>query len=307
MCALTDRACIDENYSSMCFEKDARPESCVAWLRPFERSPSIDVRNSIADIYLLVADSWQSRDPQPQLKDRAAALIHGILEQDPMNGEALLGLANLAPTNEERVALLRRVVAVDPSPWNLESLSRALSQNEANLAESAALLERAYEVAMQQQPGPYAWRFARNAAFEYEWAELPKRAAQLRARFEHDVDLDAKVAEIAQAEAVDPARLNRVLGEICSELIVSMLGASHCLAGIEHVVDAADRVSATSVKRQLAKSASDAMFLAAETAGDDLTVADLAWRDRFESTLQRYFGAESADRMRHTVTEIIVE
>ena len=57
----------------------------------------------------------------------------------------------------------------------------------------------------------------------------------------------------------------------------------------------------------VAKSASDAMFMAAETAGDLLTLVDPTWRDRFESTLLRYFGAESADRMRHTLMEITVE
>jgi hypothetical protein len=306
-CALTDRACVDENYSRVCFEKGAAPESCGAWLRPFELSPSLDVRNAVAGTYLLAADHWQSKEPQPWLKDRAAALIHGILEQDPANAEALLGLASLAPTNEEHVALLRRVVAVDPSPWNLESLARALAQDESNLAESAALLERAYEAAMQRQPGQYAWRFARNAVSEYEWAHLPNRAARLRKRFEHDVDLDAKVAETAGAETVEPARLNRVLGELCAELIVRMLGGGHCLAGIEHVVDAADRVAADTVKARLAKSASDAMFLTAQTAGDELTLADPAWRSRFESTLRRYFGPESAQRMREQMTEITVE
>jgi tetratricopeptide (TPR) repeat protein len=304
---LTDRACVDENYSSVCFENGATPESCGAWLRPFELSPSLDVRNAVAGTYLLVADDWQPRDPQPWLKDRAAALIHGILEQDPTNAEALLGLALLAPTNDERVALLRRVVAVDPSPSNLESLARTLSQDQGNLRESAALLERAYEAAMQRAPGPYAWRFARDAVFEYEWAGLPKRAARLRARFERDLKLDAKVAETANAEAVEPARLNSILGDICAEIILRMLGGNRCLAGIEHVVDAADRVTVGSVKARLVKSASDAMFLAAQTGGDVLVLADPAWRDRFVSTLQRYFGSEPADRMRHTLTEITVE
>lgn len=306
-CALTDRACVDRNYSRVCFEKDSTPESCGAWLRPFELSPSVDVRNAVAGTYLLAADYWQSRGPQPAFRDRAASLIHGILEQDPANAEALLGLALLAPTNDEHLALMRRVVAVDPSPSSLESLSHALTQSEGNLAESAALLERAYEVAMQRQPGPYAWRFARNAVFEYEAADLPNRAAQLRKRFERDVDLDAKVAETAHAEGVEPARLNGVLSEICAELVLRMLGANRCLAGIEHVVDAADRAGVGTDKTRLAKNASDAMFLAAQTAGDALSVADPGWRDRFESTLQRYFGAEAADRMRHTLTEISVE
>jgi hypothetical protein len=188
----------------------------------------------------------------------------------------------------------------------LEFLSNALARNDGNLPEAAALLERAYEAAMQRQPGPYAWRFARNAMFEYESAGLPKRAAQLRARFERDVALDAKVAETAHAETVEPARLNGIFGELCSELILRMLGGSRCLAGIDHVVAAADRVAVVSVKARLARSASDAMFLAAKR-GDALSGADPSWRSRFESTLRRYFGPESAARMREQPAEITIE
>jgi hypothetical protein len=303
-CALTDRACIDENYPRMC-ARDAMPESCIAWLREFERSPNPDVRASIAAMYGLMAGYWGANNPDPDLHDRAAKLIHGVLEEDPSNVGGLLGLASIAPTREERLSAMRRVVELDPSPMHLEFLASALAQDRGNLAESAALLERAYEAAMQRAPGPYAWRFARDAVFEYEAAELPSRATQLRERFERDLGLDAKLAEIAHAEAVDPARLNGVLGDLCSELIVRMLGASRCLAGIAHIVDAADRAAASG-KARLAKSASDAMFLAART-GDVLSRADPAWRGRFESTLRRYFGAESAARMHKALTIATVE
>jgi hypothetical protein len=304
-CASTDRACLEENYSRMCFDAGATPESCGAWLREFESSPDLDVRSSVAGIYLLADGYWRASNPQPWLKDRAAALIHGVLEQDPKNVEALLGLASIAPTRDESVAALRRVVALDPSPMHLEFLSGELAHNEANLAESAALLERAYETAMQRSSGNYAWRFARNAVFEYGWAGLPDRAAQLRKRFEQDVGLDAKVAEIAHAEAVEPARLNDVLGELCAELILRMLGAERCLAGIEHVVAGADAAGGKD-KTRLANDASDAMFLAART-GDVLSAADPSWRSRFESTLRRYSGPEAARRMHEQMTEITVE
>jgi hypothetical protein len=188
----------------------------------------------------------------------------------------------------------------------LKSLSRELAHNEANLAESAALLERGYEAAMQRSGGPYAWRFARDAVSEYEWAGLPHRAGRLRKRFERDLGLHAELAGIVHAEAVEPARLNDVLGELCAELILRMLGAERCLAGIDHVVAAAD-AAPDKDKARLAKSASDAMFLAASTAGDVLSDADPSWRSRFEGTLRRYFGSESAVRMREQMTEITVE
>jgi hypothetical protein len=86
-----------------------------------------------------------------------------------------------------------------------------------------------------------------------------------------------------------------------------MRSVSHCLAGIDHVVDAADRAAVDTVKARLAQSASDAMFLAAQTAGDVLSDADPSWRSRFESALQRYFGPASAQRMREQMTELTVE
>jgi len=306
-CALADRVCVDENYSSVCFEKGATPESCSTWLRPFELSPDVGVRLSVAGIYLLAEHHWPPTDPELRFGDRAAALFHGILEQDSANVDALSGLASLAPTHDGRVALRRRVVALDPSPQHLQALSFELKQEEGHLAESAALLERAYEAQMQRDGGPYAWRFARDAVFEYEEAGLSHRAARVRHKLERDLDLDAKVRETKHAEALNSARLNGFLEEVCSELIVRLLGATHCLAAIEHVVHAADRAGEDAVKARLAKGVSDAMFLAAQTGGDVLDLADPAWRDRFESTLQRYFGADSAERMRYTATEITVE
>lgn len=160
---------------------------------------------------------------------------------------------------------------------------------------------------MQRDSGPYAWRFARDAVFEYEEAGLSHRAARVRHKLERDLDLDAKVRETKHAEALNSARLDGFLDEVCSELIVRLLRATHCLAAIEHVVDAADRVTVGADKTRLAKAASDAMFVAAQTAGDVLSLTDPAWRGRFENTLDRYFGAESADRMRNTETEITVE
>jgi hypothetical protein len=265
--------------------------------------------NVLRDLALPLLAGWGGSCVAQDTAPNCALTDLACIEEnaDRTNVGALLSSATIAPTIEERVAALRRVVAVDPSPMHLEFLADALSRSEDGNVEAAALLERAYEAAMQRQPGPYAWRFARNAVFEYESLDLPSRAAQLRRRFEHDVELDAKVAEISHAEAVEPTRLNSILGDLCAEIVVRMLGGSHCLAGIEHVVDAADRIAVGADKARLAKAASDAMFAAAQAGSDELTVADPAWRDRFESTLQRYFGAESADRMRGTVTELTVE
>jgi hypothetical protein len=142
--------------------------------------------------------------------------------------------------------------------------------------------------------------------FEYEAAGLPERAAQLRARFERDLELDAKVAETADAETVESSRLSSIFGDLCAELIVRMLGGSRCLAGIDHVVTAAARAAVESVKARLAKSASDAMFLAART-GDVLSEADFEWRSRFESDLRRYFGTAAANRMRDAETVLTIE
>jgi hypothetical protein len=301
-CALTDLACVEESAERICLVRTpAMPKACVEWLRKFEKSPNPDVRAEVAAVYLQSVDFWRADVPESRFYDRAKKLIHGVLAEDPTNVGALMSLSTIAPTNDERVAALRRVVAVDPSPAHLEFLASALT----DLAESAALYERGYEAAMQRGGGYYAWRFARLAVFEYYEAGLPDRAAQLRERFERDLGLDAKVAEIAQAEAVEPARLTDVLGELCAELVLRTLGAKHCLAGIDHVVVAADAASGNA-KARLAQSASDAMFLAART-GDVLSGADASWRGRFESTLRRYSGPEAAQRMHEQLTEITVE
>ncbi len=261
-----------------------------------------------AGIYQLYAGRWQTPgDTQREFRQRSAKLIRDILDEDPMNVDALLGLAGLAETSDERVRRLRQVVAADPTnEGHLEFLSRALSSDESNLLEAAELLEQAYAVQLPRGKGPYTWRFARDAMWEYEWAGFPDRAAELRKRVRQDFGADALLHEAASAETADPERLKSALEGLCLEMSLAVLGPESCLAGIQQVVDAADRAQQPSVAARLAATASDAMFVAASS-GTRLSTADPDWRRRFEMTLERHFGPDAAARMHDAQSLVTVE
>jgi hypothetical protein len=309
-CAPTDLPCVMREYERICFDDawNLRQDSCLSWLEAIARSPSTDVRSAAAGAYGLLADNPESApELRPLLRDRSAELVRGVLAEDPNHVDALLGLANLAPTPEERVSRLRRVVEADPTVvMHLESLARALGDTDPDNVEAVELYDRAYTLAVTRAKGHYAWRFARNALWGYERAGMPDRAARLRERVAEDFGLAALQLEAQRAETTDAERLDHALSEICSEMALNLFGARPCLASIDHVVAAADAAREANERRRLARSASDAMFLAAQR-GFRLEAVDREWRGKFEAVLERYFGSAAATRMHEALSIVTIE
>ena len=76
--------------------------------------------------------------------------------------------------------------------------------------------------------------------FEVRARRGPDRAAALRARARADYGLDNKLMELASPETANSDRLRMVLEEICSDVVLAMLGSQSCLDSLESVVAAAD-------------------------------------------------------------------
>lgn len=217
-------------------------------------------------------------------------------------------LVNLAETQEERVRGLRDVVAVAPSPFNLELLARAVDDGtrEGSL-EAGALYERAYEMAMSSRPGDYALRFARFAIFNYEQqAGVVERSERLRARAARDYGVTAMLDATANPTAVDAARLDTILQDLCREKPLAVFGPKPCLEGIDRVVAAADRARAAGEENRFGETLAAAMITAASS-GWHLDMVDRDWRRRFEAALERHAGADAAARLRDTEAVITVE
>jgi hypothetical protein len=309
-CQLTDNDCVQREYSKVCFDdqRNVRLEACVAWLREIEQSPSTDVRSSAAGIYQLIGSHPTTTTPARQeLRDQSAALIRGILDEEPNHADALLGLANLAETDDERVNRLRDVVAADPDePRYLEFLARELLSIQGSELEVAALYERAYEAQMSRAIGPYAWRFARNAVWQYERAGASERAKRLRERVVFDYDLPARLDEVADATTENAGSLKQILQDLCGQVAMNVFGAKPCLDCIERAVQATDRARARGNAGVLEQTVSDAMFKAA-VSGTWLDVVDSRWRKGFEAALERYDGPQAVARLRDVFPAIEIE
>lgn len=307
-CSLTDYACVQQEYSLVCFdaERKLRLGPCLEWLAEIERSPSKDVRTAAAGIYLSIKDRT-APDAQAELVARSASLVHGVLEEGPKHADALMGLVNLAETNEERVRRLRDVVAVAPEPLKLEFLARAVDDGTHEGAlEAAALYERAYEMALSRKTGDYALRFARNAIWVYEQAGVVERAERLRARAARDYGLPAMLDATASPTAVDGGRLDAMLQGLCREMTLALFGPKPCLDSIDRVVAAADRARAAREANRFAQTLSAAMITAARS-GWRLDTVDSGWRRRFEVALERHAGTDAVSRLRRTPSVITVE
>lgn len=148
VCSANDERCLQIQYERACRVEDATAATCSSWiaaLKGSSYSSEASIQLSIAASQLALSDlaggSVSSRDYRTQ----AIATYRAIIEDHPNNTQARVGLSALTEDIEERVALLRRVVEIDPSyVFGYQSLSAALRRKPDGLAEAAGLMEMAY-------------------------------------------------------------------------------------------------------------------------------------------------------------------
>ena len=194
--------------------------------------------------------------------------------------EALFGLSALASTDKERERLMRRAVELDPTNVSgLYMLARSLgwSNNHARL-EAGKLYERAYAA----QTGLNKWHLARDAFWAYTEAERLDLAARLKARVRNDLKPDTLLAQLADRSALTPERAAKALQVLCYDAVITVLGATECLRGIDHVASA---VSDSRDAVQLADAVA-AAILEFGGSGPSLTAARPDWRQRLRTWLR---------------------
>jgi tetratricopeptide (TPR) repeat protein len=244
-----------------------------------------------AETNLILNDLIGGRGSKTEHLDRAEQILDELIIFDPTNTKALFVLAALRETKEERVDLLRRVVAVDPTfilGWESLALAVSIGGAKEDLHESAELLEQAY---IASPPGGQKRRLASDAIMQYENAQSSIDAERLRNRAQMDFRLDALMVVVAKPEAAGPERVNATLDELCSPTGVVIFGAKNCLEGIQSVVDAANAQTAQS-RALSAQSATAAMWTAAQS-GWRLDSIDATWRTRFEMAIDGFLRSQS--------------
>src|SRR6185503_1036018 len=278
--------CFERELRNACLVVGSTVDSCLEWLRVLEQSPlskQPNVRISAAETNLVLNELTDGRGSKTQYLDRAEEILDELIIVDPTNIKALFAVAGMRETKEERVGLLRRVVAVDPTfVLGLRALAAEVSSGgaKADLQESAEILEQAY-IASPSRPG--RWQLAADAIMQYENAQSAIDAHRLTARASADYGLDTLLAVVSKPETVGPAKVDAALEELCSDTGLVIFGASHCLDNIQRVVDVASAHENTSVGSTYAQSATMAMRKAAVS--HRLSSVDPEWRARFEQTI----------------------
>ena len=283
-CARSDDTCWDRAFELACAQRDTTEQGCSDWLertlRPQVEPANTKARLLEAEANYRLAEVTLGTVAENAYRDRARTIYQALADQEPPVVDALLGLATLAPTDEERVQLLRHVVKLDPTnvsglTWLAHSLG--WTSNEARL-EAGRLYERAYAA----QTGIIKWHVARDAFWAYIDAERVDFAARLKARVRNDLNPDALLAQLADRSALTPEIAARALQVLCYASVITLLGATDCLRAVDSV---AGTVAGSRAAVLLAESVADAMLEAGES-GESLTAARPDWRLAFRRWLR---------------------
>lgn len=295
VCTASDASCFDRELEKACLRVGATIASCAEWLNILEHSPLSrhpNVRVAAAETNLILNDLSGGRGSNTKYRDQAELILDELIIDDPNNVKALFALAAMRERKEERVELLRRVVAVDPTfvlGWT--SLAAAVSSGGAkpDLQESAEFLEQAY---VASPSGPRKWHLAADAIMQYENAQSAIDARRLSERASADYGLDRLLTVVSKPETVGPATVNAALEELCSNTGVVIFGARHCLDSIQSVVNVANTTRNTAVESAYAEGATTAMRNAAVSLR--LSSVDPGWRARFEKTIGGFLESPTA-------------
>lgn len=282
-CGAQDRACFEQNHLSACMARAATVESCTRWAEMLKPLASAADRSAL---YMLgmahTARAERSTVPAEQKSARAEAVkaYQSLLASNPLDAEAILGLALATDDHAERIALLRRGTALAPMEiYSLQLLAAELQRagGKENLMEAAESYEKAYDV----QTNMNKWHLGAMAVSLYEQAESPAQALTLRERARQAIDADGQLVELQSSLGGPPELVSSTLGKLCNPAVI-VLDASGCLRGVDVVFQSAQANSPNA--DALAEAMAAAMLDAAE-AGLSLAEVRGDWRKSFTGML----------------------
>jgi tetratricopeptide (TPR) repeat protein len=293
-CAVTDELCLQQEYEEVC-RNSSTVESCSAWLRSIQQSPQSahpNLQLAAAAAHLAISDLTAGPAAKTPSRERAAALYAAVAQQDPTNARALLGLAALLDSRDEKIELMRRVVDLDPgNVMNLEMLAIVIGMggSQTDLAESAELMERAYEL---QPNGTKRWTLATEVILKYETASLRGRAEEFRVRAQAAIAPERLLRETAQASASTSDRAEDATQQLCTIPIIAIVGAETCLEAARNVVNAANSARGSTVQ-SLGDAALEVMKIASANSAL-LDAVDPDWRAEFEAATDGFLATQTA-------------
>jgi hypothetical protein len=98
-----ERACLEA----------ATIDSCTTWLRSVEQSPDYahpNVQLAAASANLALSNLTGGAAAKTPFREQAANLYSKVIDKDPTNTRALVGLAVVSDSRDEKLTLMRRVL-----------------------------------------------------------------------------------------------------------------------------------------------------------------------------------------------------
>ncbi len=189
----------------------------------------------------------------------ARTIYRELVERNPADERALLGLSNVERNLVGRIARLRDLADVSPhNPRALESLGLAIgtTREPADLIEGAGFLERAYAL----QRGNKKWNVAADVMRMYDQAGATALADEFSDIVRADFELDMMMDYLLRPASLDRERTDEILQAICYNAALTVFGPDHCIEGIQAVVRRATTdASGPGMEMLLAETAVNAM------------------------------------------------
>lgn len=302
-CTIGDAARLETMPVLNCAFTDAESvESCrkmLAWLTEQSDAGWRDATRMLALAYgsrsqrVNVDGETSQRD-----RERSVALYRTLVESDPTDAEAILGLSSTAESQAERVALLRRYVALRPeNVLGRRLLAHALFYEGTGSPDAMLEAGRLMEEAYAWQPDSHRWWLAGTAMFYYTEAGEPTRAAELRAR----VTGELPVHDLTNASiAADWALAGRVLSTVCDPYLIEAVGSARCVLNLDQVESFLAKAAHDERSQRVADLSADAMVGLARA--ESALCPDLVGRlDRFAA---RGFDSAAIQRSREQVRQL---
>ncbi len=254
-CDINDQSCLERMAENQCVLEGATTGSCLAFVEAVEQrleeSYTVSLGSTLAMANLLLADA---NEPGATVSATNSAYIEAartayeeIVERDPANADALLGLANIARLDgsEDPIARLRSAATASQSPFHMRLLANALRNEVGGFEgelESAQIYEKLYD---REEVGPAKWALAENVWVQLTALEMayPERVIRpLSPPFadtvRDDANLNAALQELQVPES-SPQEVSDALELICLGPIAGIFGFDDCIDGIESSVTAA--------------------------------------------------------------------
>jgi len=265
--------CVEDLATERCYSRAASLEGCREFIRSLQSSANRSRReyrltyaaSSGALAGRVVDDAEREK---LQLEERNT--YEKLVQENPKDAQALMGLAAIARDRPERIALLKRVAEADPTDTiALRTLAAHLAEGTPEeQAQGLEYMRRAYQGAR----APHRWHLAEMYHQQLIDAARHGDASQLAESVLAEMGSDAAKERIAsalqRAKAVSDDSLFSALGKVCNQNALYFGTASICMDSVVRIARVASASPGAVSDANIEALATAAMTLSRELGGD---------------------------------------